>query len=117
MKLTANVVRYIAGESVRRYGDLAADVPAKLQRSIRRNFRITVSREQILRMATHYKAMYAHASAILPEFLEPKKAKYVDVEDVRLDDFRDALKKAYPREPKAVREMVAWYTVHYEYLR
>jgi len=117
VKLTANVVQYIAREAVRRYGPPEPRLPEKLQRNIRRNFRTTVAREDILRLAKRYKAMYAYASSILPNFLRPRAGRYVDVADVRVTDFLVALRKHYSRESKAVLDTVAWYTVYYEYLR
>jgi hypothetical protein len=111
------VVAYIAQEAVRRYGAIEPRLPEKLQRNIRRRFEVTVPREEVLRLAEHYKAMYGHASSALPKFLTPPKGRYVDASDVRIPAFLAALAKRYPKETKLVIDIVAWYTVHYEYLR
>ena len=111
------VVQYIAAEAARRYGPLEPDLAAKLQHNIRRNLRVTVDRAEIQRQAEHYKAMYSCAASILGRFLSPPKGKYADASDVDLDGFRAALVRQFPGEPKEVIETIAWYTVHYEYLR
>jgi hypothetical protein len=115
--MTAEVVGYIAREAVRRYGPLEPRLAEKLQRNLRRNFRVTVPREEIRRLAEHYKAAYAFASATLPRYLRPRAGRYADPADVRIAGFAAALKKRYPRESRAVRDTLVWYTVYYEYLR
>lgn len=110
-------MEYIAREAVRRYGDIEADLPDKLRRNIRRNFRVSVPREKILRLAEHYKGIYDYASSILASYLNPPAGKYVDWADVRIPALIAALRKRYPREPKYVIEMTVWYTVFYEYLK
>ena len=115
--MKAKIVQYIAREAVRRYGDIEPRLAEKLQRNIRRNFAVTVPREDILRLAGHYKDVYAYASSILATFLHPQRGKYADPVDVRIPEFIAALRKRFPREPRTVIDMVAWYTVHYEYLR
>lgn len=92
-------------------------LPEKLQRNIRRNFHATVSRDAILRLAEHYKEMYAQASSLLPAYVGPRRGRYVDPADVKISQFVAALRKRYTKESKRVVEMIAWYVVHYEYLR
>jgi hypothetical protein len=114
--LARGVVEYIAREAVRRYGPIEPRLPEKLQRNIRRNFKTTAGREEILRLAGHYKGAYAYASGILPRFLNSPKGKYVDPADVSMAAFMAAVRKRYPRESKAVLDIIIWYTVYYEYL-
>jgi len=110
-------VQYIAREAARRYGPIEPGLPEKLQRNIRRNFHVTVSRETILRLAEHYKEMYTRASSLLPAYVGPRTGRYVDPADVKISQFVAALRKRYAKESKPVVEMIAWYVVHYEYLR
>jgi hypothetical protein len=107
----------IAREAVRRYGPIEPRLPEKLQRNVRRNHRVTVPLDQVRRLAEHYKAAYAYAGSILPRFLHPRKGTYVDPSDVDQRGFAAALRSRYPREPRPVLEMLAWYTVFYEYLK
>jgi hypothetical protein len=113
---SANVVEYIAREAVRRYGAVEPRLPEKLQRNVRRNFHVTVPRDEILLLVQHYKAVYAFAAAILPNHLGPQTGYYVEATDVQQAAFAAALKKRYPRESQAVRDIVIWYAVYYEYL-
>jgi hypothetical protein len=115
--MKAVVAQYIAREAVRRYGPIEPRLPEKLQRNIRRNFHVTVPREEILRLARQYKDLYAYSSSILATFLIPPKGPYVDPADVRIPEFIAALRERYRKESKAILDIVAWYTVHYEYLR
>jgi len=116
-RLQPEVVFYIARESVRRYGPIEPRLPEKLQRDVRRNHRVTVPLDQILRLAEHYKAAYDFASSVLPQFLNPRKGRYVDPSDVDLRGLTAALRARYPRERRMVLEMIAWYAVFYEYLK
>ena len=116
-RLTQDVVHYIAREAVRRYGPIEPRLPEKLQRNIRRNFGKAVPREDILRLAAHYKDIYARAREILPRFLRPQAGQYPDGADVRGGAFLAALSRSYPKEPAKVLWIVSWYAVHYEYLR
>ena len=47
------VVQYIASEAARRYGPIEPRLAEKLQRNIRRNFRVTVDRAEIQQQAEH----------------------------------------------------------------
>ena len=115
--LEPKVVQYIAVEAARRYGPLEPRLAEKLQRNIRRNFRVTVDRDEIQRRAEHYKGMYTYAASILSGFLSPPKGKYADPSDVDLERFLAALSQRFPQDPKEVIDTISWYTVHYEYLR
>ena len=115
--LDPKVVQYIVSEAARRYGPLEPGLAQKLQRNIRRNFRVTVDRAEIQRRAEHYKDMYSYAASILGRFLSPPKGKYADPSDVDLQGFLAALTDRFPQEPKGVIDTISWYTVHYEYLR
>jgi hypothetical protein len=111
------VRQYIAREAVRRYGAIEPRLPEKLQRNIRRNFKVTVPRETILRLAGQYKGVYDYGSSILGTFLRPRGGRYVDWVDVRIPEFLAALRQRFPKETRAILEMIGWYVVHYEYLR
>ena len=114
----AAVVFYIATEVFRRYYDDADAVLAgKLRRNIRRSHQVTIDAAVVLRLVQHYAKAYDVAASVLPRFIGPTTGKYVDANDIRLDAFRAALRKRYPREPKLVLKALEWYTVHYEYLR
>jgi len=115
--LEPKVVQYIATEAARRYGPIEPGLAEKLQRNIRRNFRVTVDRAEIQRRAEHYKDMYTYAASILARFLSPPKGKYVDAADVDLEKFLATLTARFPQEPEEVIDTISWYTVHYEYLR
>ena len=115
--LDPKVVQYIVSEAARRYGPLEPGLAQKLQRNIRRNFRVTVDREEIQRRAEHGKDMYTYAASILSGFLSPPKGKYADPSDVDLQGFLAALTDRFPQESKGVIDTIAWYAVHYEYLR
>ena len=117
MRMSAKAVEYIAGEAARRYGDLEPDVADKLRRNIRRNFKTVATREQVQRVAEHYKALYNYGAKILPRFLTPPKGACVDWADIRIPEFLAALKKKYPNEPQYIVRMIGWYVGHYEYLR
>jgi len=111
------VVQYIATEAARRYGPIEPGLAEKLQRNIRRNFRVTVGRAEIQQQAEHYKEMYTYAASILSRFLSPPKGKYADPADVDLPRFLAALSQRFPQDPREVIDTISWYTVHYEYLR
>ena len=115
--LDPKVVQYIVSEAARRYGPLEPGLAQKLQRNIRRNFRVTVDREEIQRRAEHGKEMYTYAASILGGFLSPPKGQYVDASDVDVERFVAALSQRFPQDPKEVIDTISWYTVHYEYLR
>ena len=116
-RLSAPAIRYIACEAFRRYGPLEPDVPAKLRRNVRRNFRVGATLERVHELAAHYKAMYEYAASRIPAYIRPVTGKYADPEDVRIPEFRAHLAARYPREPRRVLDLLTWYTVHYEHLR
>ena len=101
---------------MRRYGPIEPRLAEKLQRNVRRNFHVTVPRDEILRLVEHYKTVYAFAAAILPDHLGPQTGYYVEATDVRQAAFAAALRQRYPRESQAVRDIIIWYAVYYEYL-
>jgi hypothetical protein len=113
----ARVVGYLAREAVRRYGAIEPRLPEKLQRNVRRNFAVTIPREDVLSIVEHYKRVYGFGASILPRYLTPARGRYADPSDVRVPAFTLALRKRYPRERRAVLDLVAWYVVFYEYLK
>ena len=117
MRLPARAVAYIAREAFRRYGPLEPDLPAKLQRNVRRNFRVGMTRERVLEIAARYKAMYEYAAMEIPRYIGPSTGKYAEPEDVRIPEFLEHLAARYPREKRGMLEMLCWYVVHYEHLR
>jgi hypothetical protein len=116
-RIDRRAVEYIAREAIRRYGEMEPRLPDKLRRNIRRNLGVSVPRDEVLRLAEHYKAAYGWAAAKLPKFTGPSLGKYAAVADIRVADFIRALRRQYPREAKVVIDTIAWYTIYYEHLR
>jgi hypothetical protein len=114
--LNAKIKVYIAGTTVREYGDFEPRLPDRLRRSIRRNFKVLLPRENILRAATRSKEIYDYGASIFTKFLGPPQGKYVDPKDVDIERLSAVLKKRYPREPKKVIDLIVWYLVMYEHL-
>jgi hypothetical protein len=77
-----------------------------LRRGIRRNFHVTVPREDILRLAQHYKDVYEYATSILSAFLRPPTGEYADPADVRIAEFVAALRQRFSQESRAVLDIV-----------
>jgi hypothetical protein len=116
-RMTAAARWYIAGEAFSRYGDVEPDLGRKLRRNIRRNLGLSLTVELVQRTAEHYKAMYDYGARRLGRYLTPPRGRYVDYKDVRIPQFQADLRRRYPREPRRLVEMAAWYVVHYEYIR
>ena len=115
--MTNNALRYIAARIVGEYYGLPPRFVENLRRSVRRNYRLALTKEEATAYAAHYQALYQAAAAALPRFLDPPKGHYVDTRDVRVDEFRAHLAKKYPKEPVGVLNTLLRYVILYEYLK
>jgi hypothetical protein len=111
------IIEYIARESVRRYGEVEPRMPDLLRRNIRRRFKRSVPRNELVRIISHYKQVYTVAASVLRGYQEAPPGQYLGSPDLLLKDFLAELVARYPGEPLPILQIVANYAIYYEYER
>jgi hypothetical protein len=111
------IVEYVARESVRRYGTIDPRLPDLLRRNIRRRFKSSVARDELLRMILHYKDVYTFAASVLRSYQQAPPGKYLGKADLLMSDFLAALASRYTDEPPSILQIVADFALYYEYDR
>ncbi len=115
--METKILRDLANETVRTYGDLATDFPQKMSKRIRRKFSINVEPDVIFEIAFHYKEIYNLAKDRLPSFLRSQGAKYADLTDVDFEGFVKALANNFPSDDFEILRLIGSAAIYYEYLR
>lgn len=117
-RLASRVLQYIAAEVSRRRYSLDQDVPRKVRRNAVRKFQVALRLDRVVELVEHYQRMYTGAAALLPRYLTPPpRGEYCDWSQVRIAEFIAAIRRTHPGEQLAAVRTVAWYVIHYEYLR
>ena len=111
------VLEYISRMIIRKSGFFEPRFADNLRRSVRRNFGVKVSQDEVRSFMSHYTAAYDFAVAALPPFIGPKRGKEISDEDVRKEDFVGHIGQRYPAEPREVLENIAGYAILYAYLK
>lgn len=108
---------YIVNEIVRRYGTMPPRFVPNLRRSVRRNFGVSISAEEIERLVPVYQTMYSDVAAEIHRVSGAALTPPLSEGERLQTQFAEYLKSLYPEEPSSIRELVAGWAVYYEVYR
>lgn len=107
----------LASETGRCCAVLPPDFADKMARRLRRKFKVTVPKDEIIALANRYAAIYNFAALALKESLLPHADVYASLSHIDDAKFMSKLAAQFPDEDTAILNEIAHWVIQYEYLR
>ena len=115
--LDSHILLDLANQTGQRCAVLPPDFVAKMQRRLRRKFKVKVAAEEIANIAAQHVVIYRFAASVLQECLLPNDDIYASLSHIDDPKFMSKLTAQFPNEdPKVLDELANW-VIQYEYLR
>jgi len=117
MTLTIQLLLDLATQTGRRCAILPPDFAAKMQRRLRRKFKVKLELDTIVSIVEKHVTIYRFAAAALRECLIPNNDIYASLSHVDDPKWMDKLAAQFPDEDPKILDEIANWVVQYEYLR
>lgn len=96
---------------------LPPDFVAKMQRRLRRKFKVKVELDTIMSIVEKHASIYNFGAAVLHECLLPNNDVYASLSHIDDVKFMVKLAAQFPAEPPEILNEIAHWVIQYEYLR
>ena len=111
------IILDLASQTGQRCAVLPPDFAAKMQRRLRRKFKVKVATEEIANVAAQHVAIYRFAASALRECLLPNDDIYASLSHIDDPNFMGKLSVQFPDEDPKILDEIANWVIQYEYLR
>ncbi len=107
----------LASQTGQRCAILPLDFAQKMQRRLRRKFKVKLELDTIVRIAENHVTIYRFAASVLRECLIPNNDRYASLNHLDEEKFMTKLAVQFPAEPPEILDEMAHWVIQYEYLR
>ena len=107
----------LASQTGQRCAVLPTDFAQKMQRRLRRKFKVKLELDTIVHIAENQIAIYRFAASVLRECLIPNNDQYASLNHLDDAKFMAKLAAQFPAEPPEILNEIAHWVIQCEYLR
>ena len=115
--LTPAILLDLASQTGQRCAVLPPDFAQKMQRRLRRKFKVKVELDTIASIVEKHASIYNFGAAVLRARLLPSDDVYASLSHIDDAKFMAKIAEQFPNEETAILNEIAHWVIQYEYLR